>query len=286
MVTETEDLRPTLQEVERYLKQEGFTTFYGYETARSRYLTVVVWEEEKSGWKGFLRAAKEAGTKVVVVQTSSAQQLQGTLPQGRPEETKSTEPATQLKRHLGKIGYIGLFWFKDGVKYSFSMSTGWWLQFSTAMATSYPPEMSERLLEIPEEIRKKSDKELADELVAFVLREFPDELDRISFRASRLFWESKGLADLWRLGREDPKIGLKVEKAESLAQFRLKQETQKKEKQLVPKLVEECLNWARENQMKRVNKTNVDSFLAEKELTLSKSSRDIIYSKVNITLAK
>jgi hypothetical protein len=108
----------------------------------------------------------------------------------------------------------------------------------------------------------------------------------VSFRASRLFWESKGLGDYWRLGREDPRIGLKVEKAESLAQFKLKQETHKRERQLVPKLVEECVNWARENQMKRVNKTNVDSFLAEKELTLSKSTRDIIYSKVNITLAK
>jgi hypothetical protein len=286
MVTETEDLRPTLQEVERYLKQEGFTIFYGYETARSRYLTVVVWEEEKSGWKGFLRAAKEAGTKVVVIQTSSAQQLQGMPPQGRPEETKSAEVATRLKRYLGKIGYIGLFWFKDGVKYSFSMSTDWWLQFSTVMATSYPTERGERLLEIPDDIRKKTEKELADELVAFVLKEFPDELDRMSFRASRLFWESKGLPDSWHLGREDPKIGLKLEKAESLAQFKLKQETQKREKQLVPKLVEECVNWAKENQMKRANKTNVDSFLAEKELTLSKSSRDIIYSKVNIILAR
>lgn len=286
MVTETEDLRPTLQEVEKYLKQEGFTAFYGYETARSRYLTVVVWAEEKSGWKGFLRAAKEAGTKVVVIQTSSAQQLQGTLPEGRPEETKSAEAATRLKRHLGKIGYIGLFWFKDGIKYSFSMSTDWWLQFSTVMATSYPTERGERLLEIPDDIRKKTEKELADELVAFVLKEFPDELDRMSFRASRLFWESKGLPDYWHLGREDPKIGLKVEKAESLAQFKLKQETQKREKQLVPKLVEECVNWAKENQLKKVNKTNLNSFLAEKELTLSKLSRDIIYSKVNIILAK
>jgi hypothetical protein len=46
------------------------------------------------------------------------------------------------------------------------------------------------------------------------------------------------------------------------------------------------VNWAKENQLKKVNKTDVDSFLAEKELTLSKLSRGIIYSKVNIILAK
>jgi len=286
-VTETEDLRPTLKAIEGYLRQERFTAFYGYETARSRYLTVVVWEKESSGWKDFLHAAKEAGTKLVVVQTSSGQQLQGMPPESRPEETKNGETSTRLKRYTDKIGYLGLFWFKDGVKYSFSMSTKWWVQFSTVMATSYSrEERREQLLEIPDDIRKKSDKELADELVAFVLREFPDEPDRILFRASRLFWESKGLPDYWHVAREEPKIGLKLKKAESLAQFKLKQETQKKERQLVPKLVEECVTWARENQMKRVNKTDVDSFLTEKEFTLSKSSKGIIYSQVNISLAK
>jgi hypothetical protein len=42
----------------------------------------------------------------------------------------------------------------------------------------------------------------------------------------------------------------------------------------------------RENRLKKINKTNVESFLAEKELTPSELPRDIIYSKVNILLAK
>ena len=199
-----------------------------------------------------------------------------------PEQLTNEALTEPVGTTLGEIGHFGLFWFKDGIKYSYDMSTHWWNQFAE-LAGEYDEE-AERPREIPDDVKRKSDRELADELVAFVQKAFPEELDRMSAVTKRLFWESKGLPPY--LDVEDPKITLKVEKAESLAQLKLKQEVQKKEKQLVPKLVEECLNWAKENRLKKVTKTSVDYFLSEKSQILSKMSRDAIYIKVNFMLAK
>jgi len=283
MVTKNDSLKQTLREVEKYLKQEGFTVFYGIQEETSDHLTEVLWAEDKRRWRDFLQAAKEAGAKMMVLQVDSLEkdELENTLLSMQEEETPAQTTA-ELEKHVGEIGHFGLFWFKDGIKYSYDMSTDWWDQFAE-LAGEYDEE-AERPREIPDDVKRKSDRELADELVGFVQKEFPDELDRMSVVAKRLFWESKGLPSY--LDIEDDKITLKVKKAESLAQLKLKAEVQKKEKQLVPKLVEECVNWARENGLKKVNKTNVDSFLVEKELTLSKLSRDVIYSRVNLILAK
>lgn len=114
--------------------------------------------------------------------------------------------------------------------------------------------------------------------------EFPDELDRVSFRATGLFWESKGVSR--HMYPRDPKVELKMEKAESLARNKLQQKTLKREKELIPKLVEECAEWARKNGLKKLTKSSLELFLSEKEQALSRMSKDMIYNKVNLILAK
>jgi len=376
MVIQSGNLEQTLQEVEKYLKQEGFTIFYGVEATRSRYLAEVLWAEEKSGWKGFLQAAKEAGAKVVVVQASSLEEkeLQAMLLEGEQEEA-----LRELRKHVGKVSYFSLFWVKDGIKYAFSQATDWWEELSALrMEGKYAPSVAREgetrpLLmgrygilaqEIPEEIKKKSHEQLADEMVAFIDKEFPEarlsyfgrpheaeqlfweskglktayvddpqvrikirraellaeekwrrgegkvatdfakkseeelahelvefmkkefpgEEKRVSYRANNLFWQSKGVET--RVFPRDPKVELKVEKVESLARHILDQEMQKREKEAIPKLAEECVKWAKENGLRKVTKANVDYFLTEKDQTLSKPSRDAIYNKVNLILAK
>jgi len=378
MVIQTGDLKQTLQEVEKYLKQEGFTIFYGTEMP-SPYLVEVEWSEQKSGWKGFLEAAKHAGAKVVVVQASSLEKedLQPIPLEGEREDTKPTETLTELKEHVGKVGHLSLFWFKDGVKYGFSQVTDWWEKYALRMEEYAPSGVREEgpkpsLLErygiiahqVSEEIKTKPSEQLADELVAFIEKEFPEAKMSYSsppHEATRAFWESKGVRDIfvddpqirikiqrveflarekwrrvegegvsdftkkseeelaselvefmkkefpreeqrfsysatslfWQLkGVEthvfprDPKIELKVEKVNSLARLKLEQETRRREKEIVPKLVEECVKWAKENGLKKVTRANVDYFLTEKNQPLSKLIRDAIYNKVNLMLGK
>jgi len=137
---------------------------------------------------------------------------------------------------------------------------------------------------VASDFAEKSEEELANELVEFMKKEFPGEEQRISYRATGLFWQSKGVET--HAFPRDPKVELKVEKVERLTRLKLEQETQKREKEVVPKLVDECVKWAKENGLRKVTKANVDYFLTERNQTLSKLSRDAIYNKVNLILAK
>jgi hypothetical protein len=300
MVTEAEDLEQTLREVEKHLEREGFTVFYGAETSRSASLAEVQWSEEKSGWKGFLQAAKDAGAKVVVFQATSLEdeELQAMLPEGGREETESTEALTELKKYVGKIGCLSLFWFKDGVKYGLLLATDWWEKFMTLrmeahQRSSFPalevhPRrfMREELMrhEVASDFMEKSEEELDNELIEFMKKEFPSADQRSFYAATDIFWRSKGVET--HMFPKDPNIDLKVEKAKSLARLKLEQETQEREKEVVPKLTDECVDWAKQNQLRKVTKTNVDYFLTEKGQTPSKTSRDAIYNKANMLLAR
>lgn len=279
MITKIDDLKEIVEEVKAYLKQEGFTIFYGIESEGESNFAEVHWAEEDSGWKGFLQAAKETGTRLVVIQASPPKEedLKEMLEtENEEEETKPTDVPKELREHIGKIGNFNLFWFKDGVKYVYSQSTEWW-----EMMTDLLAEEVEEGGKIPDEIMKKSAEQLADELVAFI-EEFPDATYTHSLTS--LFWESKGLEEPSII--DDIQFEIKRRKVESLAEIKLEKKNQKKEKELIPKLVENCVKWARESGFKKITKANVDHFLYEKEQTLSKTSRDAIYSKVNLALAR
>lgn len=122
----------------------------------------------------------------------------------------------------------------------------------------------------------KSDEELAEQLSKFLKDQAGDGLQ--SFRATDIFWESFGIQRY----SSDAKVRLKMEKANSLVQ----QEQLKKEKESLGKLTDECLSWAKENGLRKLTKSNVDYFLSEKEVQLSKQSRDALYTQANFKLSK
>jgi hypothetical protein len=104
-----------------------------------------------------------------------------------------------------------------------------------------------------------------------------------------LFWEQKGISR-WLL---EPELHLKVDKVDSLFRLNLEQEYSKRlkeqietEKKLLPELVEECLDWAEKEQLKKITKSNLDYFLIDKESELTVTSRDILYHRVNLKLKR
>ncbi len=291
MVT-VEDLSQTYEEIIAYLNRGGFITFRGVSVGETE-PPEIRWAEPESDWKAFLAAAKQADAKIIVVESSSIDkqdidelQLELTLAEQLQEGKSAEDILSPFKIHVGQVGRISLSWFKDGIKYSYESSTDWWQDFTDLVPEQryVTEEQAEQPAEIPDEVKKKPEEELADELVEFVRREFPDELGPTALRGTHLFWESKGVSRF--PPPRDLKIQLKLEKVESLARRKIDRETQTREKELIPKLVEECSKWARENDLEKITKANVDYFLSEREQTLSKISRDAIYNKVNLILAK
>lgn len=286
MVTNTEDLEQTLQEVVSYLKQQGFAIFYGFEFPETRYFAEMQWDDQNHEWKAFLEATREAGSKIIVLEIHRFKEddLHRFLPRVEQEETAPAEDADKLRKYLGKLCQLGLIWCKDGVKYSFTRTTDWW-DALMEQETQKESEVEAKKAEISNDVKSKSVEQLAEELLAFIREEFPESETRVGppYEAERLFWETKGLRSPFV---EDPEIRIKMERTEILARSILEQEVQKREKELIPELVEQCVKWARENGLRKVTKTNVDYFLTEAGRSLSRTSRDTIYNKVNLSLSK
>ncbi|NJE04586.1 hypothetical protein E3E36_00160 [Thermococcus sp. M36] len=96
------------------------------------------------------------------------------------------------------------------------------------------------------------------------------------------FLEQQGVSEDYRIRRmirEKVRIRLREEEK------RLEQEKIAKEKEMIPELVEKLVEWARENNLNRLRKTDVDAFLIEYELSdLHYLTKDALWRLANAKL--
>ena len=88
-----------------------------------------------------------------------------------------------------------------------------------------------------------------------------------------------------------PEIRIKIEKAELLAEREIRKDEEnqrkerlKKEKEELPSLVSQCVDFARMNGLKRLTVSDVDSFIMEKNLDLMHETKRALYSMANLKL--
>jgi len=271
------DLEETLREIEAYLRQEQIAVFYGDELEEPKYVAEIVWADDKPDWKEFVRAAKEAGTKVIIIQRDRLNEE--TFESG---EEDSSGPSADFRNHIGKVGQLILFWIRDGVKYTFPITTTWWDERAST------EELYEQ--EIPSEIKKKSPEELSREFADYMEQEHPELVGEnyLPESITSVFWKNKGL-EIHHLDEDDmmgEEISEKVETAQRLGIELWEQRMKEKESKIVPHLIEECDEWARENGLRGISRSNLNAFLGEKEVSLSSEARERIYSRVSVLLRK
>ncbi|MCQ5373719.1 MAG: hypothetical protein NO515_01650 [Candidatus Methanomethylicia archaeon] len=105
--------------------------------------------------------------------------------------------------------------------------------------------------------------------------------------AFRYFWESKGVQD-FLLPSE---ARLKIQRVEFLAERELIKESEserkrklQEQKDELPSLVSQCVDWARANGLKRITLADLDTFLLEKDIDLLHEIKRTLYSMVNLKL--
>jgi len=137
-----------------------------------------------------------------------------------------------------------------------------------------------------DKIRSSSSEELAAELISFAEKEFPDQgyEKRVPIqRITDLFWRSKKIQK-WGLPAD---IGLKIEKAEILAQKQLERERDVKEKEILSSLISPCVDWAKEHDLKKITEAHVDAFLLKTNIVaLPRTKKRSLYALVNTKLAQ
>jgi hypothetical protein len=88
-----------------------------------------------------------------------------------------------------------------------------------------------------------------------------------------------------------PEIQAKIQKAELLAdrEMRRNEESQKKErlgseKEELPSLVSQCVDWAIINGLKRLTVADVDTYILEKNLDILQETKRALYAMANLKL--
>lgn len=142
---------------------------------------------------------------------------------------------------------------------------------------------------IPSEIINSSADELAEEIFSYAQKELQDEEERwLDSEFFDGFWNSKGIEDKFELPKD---IQSKIKKAEKMTQKKLEKDSNdreqrkyQQEKAALPQLIEDCINWAKQNGLKRVTKSDISAFLLEKNLEIFTDTETILYSKANARL--
>jgi hypothetical protein len=140
--------------------------------------------------------------------------------------------------------------------------------------------------EAPEWLKIATPKALAEEIIEFKEKEFPKE--HIGFhRVSRFYWSEKGVQEFLM----PPEISIKIHRAEMLAETELlrkeqaeKRERLEKEKEELPSLVSQFVDWSRLRSLKRATLADVEVFVLDKDIDILKETKRAIFSMANAKL--
>jgi hypothetical protein len=277
-----------------YLKKD-FNVFHAKEASSK--VTEVVWDKD-TDWKEFFEIAKKEGVKTIVAEVLTLPKEELDLDKLAEEDDimlnddliKQYKPEfSKFSKFADKIGAYKFSWIKDGVKYVLSESTDWFEDYAKLLMTINSLASNQSRFgrvgmaqeEIPPELKKKSEEELADEMIDFIKEQLPTPDRHGFYQVRELFWSKKGVTS--RFGMS-PEIRFKMSKVEMIAEKRIEEAQAAEEKDKLPDLIDECIEWCKENGLKKLIKANVKAFLAEKEMTLSRNGEDILYQKANFKL--
>ena len=141
---------------------------------------------------------------------------------------------------------------------------------------------------ILEKIKDSSSKEIAEDIVAFAKKEFPDDKSYWNlYSFISLYWDTMNIDRV-----ELPKpLRAKIEKAEMLASQMLQKEREQmrkelveKEKEKLPPIVDLCVKWAIKKGLKSVRYSDIDAFLMMNNIELLYETKRTLYAMVNLKL--
>jgi len=288
-----DDISKNYDQVLAHLKNEGFNVFYSRNISDEEILPEVMWDDRDSSWKEFFNIAKKEGINTIIVQREDLRKddfekleevMTETTIVNQEIVDEFKKAIREFKKYQDQLGAVMFSWIKDGTKYSLSEKAKWFeefeenfkqLQSQTSSTRRVGRMESEEQEELPEAVRKKSVEELADEYYKYIEKEFPNAGRRELYIAGEAFWQEKGVNRFY-----SGKGRILMERVLSIVERKL----EAKEKETLPQLIEDSIEWAKENGLKKMSKSNINGFLAEKGDNLSTSNKDILYNRVNFKL--
>ncbi len=206
-------------------------------------------------YKEFLAMAEKLGSKIIYYSEAFPDTLE------------------KYAKHEEDVAEVDLGFLHDGVLHTMSIYASWYTPNEDIEASEDGLEGS------AEELEKKPAEEIAKEMAEFAYKEFPDSLTNF-YHIADAFWQAKGFQRF----NSDAKTRLKQDKVRQLAERQVMGAVITKEKGQLPKIVEDCVKWAKDNGFNKLTRSNLSAFLLEQDVSLSYQSQDALYIKVNFEL--
>jgi hypothetical protein len=287
-------------------KREGINIFYRdpLSTDDEEYsLCEIDWQADRD-WRDFISIAKSEGVKLLILEENifKFEDLKESIDELKDDVELPLEGADSPKelvgrlgrfsRYDGELGAFKIFWIQGMTKYCLNFWTSWYDQLQNLIAPFLESGNSVRNVSgysesdivprksLPKQLSTKPIEQVVDEVLRFLKDQYGDLPDFPDKTALDAFWESKGI-ERWQL---DGKARLFLDRVAGLVVQRLEEERRKRENQKIPDLIQECIDWAKENDLRKLTKSNLKAFLAEKGEQLSKNSENIVLFKANLEL--
>jgi len=140
---------------------------------------------------------------------------------------------------------------------------------------------------LSEDFRNTPIQQLANEFIEFCIDKF-QELDYPSSEMFKYFLETKDVRDQWSLKLNDriflDRVRSMAQNKTSRNQLQIMEELRIKEKERLPNIVNDCVEWARSHGFTRVRQSDVEAFLLENDISVLAETKRALYSMVNVNL--
>ncbi len=232
-----EDLRETHETIVTYMLTSGVKVFVGSLAAEGSAVKYV-WDDRNSDWKEFVDIAKEAGAPCIALRTSKG-----------------------TGSHSDDLGLLELSWSKDGVIYSFSLSTPWWGGAETKVDWA-----------------SKSDEELVVDIINFGENSYRKGQMPSMDEVAHEFWESRGVSTAFT---RNPELKMRITKVSKMAE----EKALERDREVAETLVDDIVEWVKERQLRMADRHAIDQYVLERGVNLSSAARDELRQKVNYRMS-
>ncbi len=281
------DLEKFQEDVESLLKDGGFDIFPYQKGNFSEFVSDFEWSDTNN-WKEFFTIAKKEGITTIFenVRRFSADDLESFKNDSEDDDDDLFEDiCVEFESNLDEINSISFSWIKNNIRHTIAKRSSGLdellkkiqelkKQKQVKQFEQRRPSYEERVEEdVPEKFIGKEE-EIAKQFLEYIEIEHSDADRSELWNIKRAYWESIGINNYSNKQR------IFTNKVSTIADRILSQ----KEREIIPDLVEKCVEWAIENNMDKPTQAILRGFLAEDNTNLSSNNFKILHTKVTLEL--
>lgn len=281
------ELESFQSEIGSFLSNEKFNIFPFKKANFSDFLSELEWSDSEN-WEEFFSIAKNEGVSTIFEEIGMFTQtdLESFKKTDNSNNKKFENICADFKANIGELNSISFSWIKNNIRHTISKQSPWvdallgkieelknQRDFDSFEEDDIPTYQDRSEEDIPEKLVGKEE-ELAEKLLEHIEVEHPNADRSEMWAIKQEFWDKIGINNYSNKQR------VFTNKISTIADRIIGQ----KEREMIPDLIEKCVEWAMDNKIDKPTQAILRGFLAEDNINLTLNNFKILHTKVTIKL--